>query len=130
MSKITFITSEKELQLNKFGIELIKPNDYLLEHYPCLKGKKFIYNFEQFDHSVSYKDLIKCLIKHVNKDNIVILLVLEQTDNVDEINTYNNDIQNKIVINLAENNDKIYDLIYKLEREALQSSSEYKLINE
>lgn len=130
MSKITFITSEKEINLNKVGIEKIIPNQYLLNHYPCLKDKEFIYDFEGFDNSISYKELINKLVKFVNKENVIVFLVLEQTDNIDEINLFNKKIQKTEIINLSENQDKLYELIYRLERDSLQSSTEYKLIKD
>ena len=130
MSRKLIITSEKEINLNKVGIDKITLNQYLLEHYPCLRGKKFIYDFDGFDNSISYKELINKLVKFVNKENVIIFLVLEQTDNIDEINLFNKKMQKTEIINLSENQDKLYELIYRLERDSLQSSTEYKLINE
>lgn len=130
MSKITFITSEKEIDLNKVGIKKITPNEFLLEHYPCLEDKNFIYDFEGFDNSISYKDFIKNLVKFVNKENVIVFLVLEQTDNIDEINAYNKNLQNTEIINLSESQGKLYELIYRLEKDSLPSSTEYKLTNQ
>lgn len=124
MSKIIFITSQKQLKLEEFGIELILPNDYLLHNYPYLKHKKYIYDFENFNHSISYKEFINKLISKTDENDIS-LLVLWQTENLQEITEYNDNIQHKNVINLS-NNSKIYDLIYRLESNSLLPSSEYE----
>ncbi len=130
MSKIIFITSEKELNLEKYGIEQVFPNNYTYSHFPCLKGKKYVYNFENFNKSVSFKKFIGELISCVEKDNNIVFLVCEETDNKQEIDMFNNNFQNRYLINICEDDGKLYDLIYKLENNALLPSSEYSLFLE
>lgn len=125
MSKIMFITSEKPINLNEFGIESIEKNEYLLKIYPCLRGKNYIYDFEGFNKTVSYKELINFLISCVGTNNYIEFLVLEETTNESEIKEFNEEIKNKNIINIKQDNKLIYDLIYRLEADSLLNSSEY-----
>lgn len=128
MSKIIFITSEKPIKLEQYDIIQIKPNDYTYYHYPCLKGKKYIYDFENFNNTISYKNLIDEIVSLVEEDNNIVILVLEQTEDKSEIDELNKKIKNKFIINLSENNAKVYDLIYRLERNSLSTSTEYSFL--
>ena len=129
MSKIMFITSEKPINLKRFGINLIEKSEYLLSIFPCLKDKNYIYDFEGFNKSVSYKEFINLLIDQVEENNNVVFLVLEETINAKEIKEYNEHVKNKNVINIKQDDKLIYDLIYRLERDSLLTSSEYSFIN-
>ena len=128
MSKIIFITSEKPLELEEYDIKEVKPNYYTYTYYPCLKGKKNIYDLENFNNNISYKQLINELINNVEKDNNIVFLILEQTENEKEINELNKNIKNNVVIKLGKNDNEIFDLVYRLERNSLITSSEYSFI--
>lgn len=125
MSKVIFITSEKKINLSSYGIEQIMPNDYTYSIFPCLKDKKYIYDFENFNNSVSFKEFVTKLINHVQKDNNIVFLVCEETTDKQEINLFNKNLKNRYIINLSEDKSKLYDLIYRLENNSLIASSEY-----
>lgn len=127
MSKIVFLTSQKEINLSGYNITSILSNDYISLVYPCLKNKNFLYNFNGFENKTLYKKLVKDLFIQA-KDNEISLVVLEETCDIDEINYFNKQLQNVFIIN-KKDEDKMYDLIYKLENNSLISSSEYVFKN-
>lgn len=123
MSKVIFITSQKEINLDRFGIGKIEVNDYMLKHYPYLKKFNFIYDFEEFNHSKTYKGFINDLLE-LTQDNKIYFIVLWQTQNIEEIYELNANIKNKNLV--SKNSDKFYDLIYRLESNTLLPSTEYE----
>ena len=125
MSRIIFITSEQPILLEKYGIQLIESNDYLKKYYPCLSNRKYVYDFEGFNNSISYKNFVKYLTNEA-KNNEISILVLWETDNIEEINNYNTYIQHKNLINIT-NTSKLYELIYGLEYNNLKPSTEYEI---
>ena len=127
MSKVIFIASEKQLNLKQLGIMQIIPNEYFKQHYPYLKDKKYIYDFEGFNRSISYKELIHYLLEKIDEENAIAFIIMKQTDNIDEITSYNSKIKHKNVIDISNDNEKIYDLIYRLETNSLLSSTAYVL---
>ena len=62
MSRIIFLTSQKEIYLDCFGLNSLEKTKYLYNEFPYLKNKNFIYDFSQFNNSISYKDFINKLI--------------------------------------------------------------------
>ena len=86
MSKITFLTTQINLNLLDYGIDLIKPNKEFFKLFPCLVNKKYIYDFDSFNEKISYKNFINHLQNICYNNNTQIeITTLWQTTNEKEI---------------------------------------------
>jgi len=125
MSRIIFLTSQKEIDLKEFGLNHLEKTNYLDKHFPYLKDKNYIYDLSEFNNSISYKDFVLKLIDFSKNENIITVAVLWQTEKEDEIEELNTFLYNSTQILSIDNYDKKYDLIYKFENDNFEVSSEF-----
>ena len=123
MSRTYFITSSSKIDFGNLNIPLISTNDYLLSTFPYLKNKQYIYDFDNFNNKVSYKEFVKVLYQlSLENDCCIELIVLWNTTQKSEISEYNTKPNNVIRIN---NDSNLYSLIYALENNSILPSTAY-----
>ena len=123
MSRIFFITSSFKIDFGNFNIPLITANDYLLNTFPYLKNKQYIYDFDNFNNKVSYKEFVKMLCQlSLKNDCCIELIVLWNTTQKSEISQCN--IKPNYVIQIN-NDSNLYSLIYALENDSILPSTAY-----
>ena len=125
MSRIIFITSQKQINLEDLGLKAVEKTEYLDKYFPYLKDKNFIYDFSDFNSKISYKEFVSRLIEYSENKNIITLAILWQTENKEEIEELNTFLYNITIISSDDNYDKKYDLIYRLENDNFDVASEF-----
>ncbi|MBQ8425775.1 MAG: hypothetical protein IJX17_07180 [Clostridia bacterium] len=125
MSRIIFLTSENEINLEKFGLKFIEKTKYLDKYFPYLKDKNFVFDFSDYNGKCSYKEFVLDLIDLSKNNNEIRVVVLWQTENMQEVEELNTFIYNKIEIISESNFEKKYDLIYRFENDSFDVSSEF-----
>ena len=125
MSRIIFVTSEKEINLEKFGLKVINKTKYLDKYFPYLKDKNFIFDFSSYNSKYSYKEFVLDLIEISKNNNEIRVVVLWQTENMEEVEELNTFMLNSILISNYDNYNNKYELVYNLENDNFKVSTEY-----
>lgn len=125
MSRIIFVTSEKEINLEKFGLKVINKTKYLDKYFPYLKDKNFIFDFSSYNSKYSYKEFVLDLIEISKNNNEIRVVVLWQTENMEEVEELNSFMLNSILISNYDNYNNKYELVYNLENDNFKVSTEY-----
>ena len=125
MSEIYFLYSDSEMPRNDC-LKKVVTEKIVSKIYPCLKGKKYLYELSLFfDEEYSVRDFLTYLKESANQVASFSLIMLIETQSLEEIQLFNTAIKRQIFGDIDNKNDGYYSLKYALESGSLSPGVEY-----